>query len=87
LHHAGIDLAAAPRHPYALVLATLLADAAGNVRGIGAVLEILPAGRRQRSIEGCQPFIVDLGQSPNLVWAQAKTTEHSPEGLASVNRI
>jgi hypothetical protein len=63
----GIDLAAAPRHPYALVLATRLAHAAGNVRGIGAVLEILPAGRRQRSIEGCQLFIVGLGQSPDLV--------------------
>jgi hypothetical protein len=71
LHHAGIDLPATPHHPYALVFATFLADAAGNVRGIGAVLEILPASCRQRSIECCRPFIVDLRQSPNLVRAQA----------------
>jgi hypothetical protein len=58
---------AVPGHPNALVLPTLAAVTAVHVGGIGAVPEVVPAGSRQRSIEGCQPFIVGLGQSPDLV--------------------
>jgi hypothetical protein len=37
------------------VLPALVADTACNVGGIRTVLEILPAGCRQRSIECCRP--------------------------------
>jgi hypothetical protein len=41
------------RHPDPLVLPTLLADAAMDVRGIGSVLEVAAAGGRQHSIKVC----------------------------------
>jgi hypothetical protein len=55
-----------PRHADSLMLSALFAHTAGDIGGIGAA-EVVPTGRRQRTIEGCQPFIVGLGQSPDLV--------------------
>jgi hypothetical protein len=69
------------------MLSAFFAHAARDIGGIGAVSEVVPTGCRQRSIEGSEPFIVGLGQSPDLVRGEAKITEHSPEGLASVNGV
>ena len=51
---------AIPRHANSLMLSALFTHTAGDIGGIGAVPEVVPTGRRQRSIEGCQPFIVGL---------------------------
>jgi hypothetical protein len=49
------------------MLSALFAHTARDVGGIGAVSEVVPAGRRQGGLEGRQPFCVGLGQSPDLV--------------------
>jgi hypothetical protein len=63
------------------------ADAAVDIRGIGAVLKVVPAGRRQGSLQLLGPFLVSLGEPPHLVGGQAKITEHVPERLTTVDGV
>jgi hypothetical protein len=63
---------AVPRHPDALMLPTLTTDTAAHIGGVGAVLEVLSAGCRQRSLKLLRPFAVCPGQPPHLVGSQAK---------------
>jgi hypothetical protein len=51
------------------------------------VFEVVAAGCGQRSIEGYRPFIIDLGQSPNLVGGQAEVMQHRFERLAGIDRF
>jgi hypothetical protein len=53
------DLAAILAHPDLLVLPTLAADAAVHVRGVGAVLEVIPTHCRQGGFKRCQPGFFD----------------------------
>jgi hypothetical protein len=50
------------RHPGALVLPTVTADAAVDVRGVRGVLEVVAAGCHQGSVERSRPFLVGLGE-------------------------
>jgi hypothetical protein len=65
----------------------LAADTAVHLRGIGSVLEVVPAGRRQGRLQFLGPFLVGPGESPHLVGGQAEVTQYSPERLAAVDGI
>ena len=53
----GAGLAPVPSHTDALMRSTLAADAAVDVRGVGAVLEVIPTGCRQGSLQLLGPFL------------------------------
>jgi hypothetical protein len=61
------------------MLATLGADAALDVRGVGAVLEVVAAGRSQCSLKRRRPLVVGLGEPPDLVRRHVEVAEHRPE--------
>jgi hypothetical protein len=65
----------------------LAADTANHVRGIAAVLEVIPARCRQGGLQFLRPFRVGLGEPPHLVRGQTKITEHRSERLAAVDRV
>ena len=44
---------------------TFVADAARHVRGVGAVLEVVPARCRQGGLKLLGPFLVGLGKPPD----------------------
>jgi hypothetical protein len=81
------ELAMVPAHPDALVFPTLTAHAAVHVRGIGAMLEIVPAGCRQGCLQCCRPLRVGLGEAPDLVGGKPEVADDGTERLASVDRI
>jgi hypothetical protein len=66
---------------------TLAACAAVDVSRVGAVLEVIPTGCRQGSLQLLGPFLVGLGEPPHLIGSQAKVTEHRAERLAVVDRV
>ncbi len=74
-------------HPLPLVLATLLADTASHIGGVGAVLEVAAARCHQRCLELLRPFLVGLGEAADLVEAQAQVSHDLPERLAGVDAI
>jgi hypothetical protein len=72
---------AAPSH--ALMLPTLTTDTAAHIGGVSAVLEVVSAGCRQRSLKLLRPFAVGLGEPPTPGWksgqghaAPCETTGH-----------
>ena len=69
------------------MFAALTAHASPHICGIGAVLEVVPAGCRQCGLQYLQPFLVGLGEPPHLVGSQAKIAQYLPERLAAVDRI
>jgi len=69
------------------MLATFAAYAALDVRGVGAVLKVVTAGRRQGGVERARAFIHRLSQSPDLVSRQAQVANCLPELLAAVNGL
>jgi hypothetical protein len=69
------------------VLATLFADAASHIGGVGAVLEVVPPGCHQCGFELLRPFLIGLGEPPHLVRGQAEITERLAKRLTSVDRI
>ena len=79
--------AAVPAHPDALMLPTFATDAALHVRGIGAVLEVVPAGCRQGGIQLLRPILVGLGQAPDLVGCEPEVAEDSTERPASIDSV
>ena len=58
-----------------------------QVRGVGAVPEVVAAGCYQGGLNRSGPLVVSLGQPPHLIGGQAEITEHGPERLAAVDRI
>jgi hypothetical protein len=52
--------------PDTLVLATVPADTARHVRGVGAVLEVISAGCRQGGLERGKPLFVGLDEGGDL---------------------
>jgi hypothetical protein len=80
-------LAPVPSHTDALMRSTLAACAAVDVNRVGAVLEVIPTGCRQGSLQLLGPFLVGLGEPPHLIGSQAKVTEHRAERLAVVDRV
>ena len=55
---------AVPRHPDALMLSALAESTAAHLGGVGAVLEVVSAGCRQRGLELVGSFRVGTGQAP-----------------------
>ena len=76
-----------PRHPNALMLPRVAADTAAHVGGVGAVLEVMPAGRSQCGLKRRRPLVVGLGQPPNLVSGQVEVAEHRPEWHAGIDSL
>ena len=70
----GHRLAAILGHPLPLIRPAVVADTARAVRGIGAVLEVVPMARGQGGLKRCRPVVVGLGDAPDLVGCQAKVT-------------
>jgi hypothetical protein len=69
------------------MLPTLPAYAARYIRGVAAVLEVVSAGCRQRSLHRGRPLFVGFGEPPDLVRGQSKAAERLPELLAGMDRI
>ena len=69
------------------MLATLTTYAASDVRGVGAVLEVMPSGRSQCGLKRRRPLFVCLGEPPDLVRRQAKITQYLPERPAAADRV
>jgi hypothetical protein len=63
---------------------TLTTDTAAHIGGVSAVLEVVSACCRQRSLKLLRPFAVGPGQSLHLVGSQAKIAQYLPERLAGV---
>jgi hypothetical protein len=78
---------ALPGHPLALMLSTVTADTTRHVCGIGAVREVGAAGCRQGGLKRCRPFLVGLGEAPDLVGGQTEIIQHAPERLTGVDRV
>ena len=76
-----------PRQPLALVLTPILADIARNVRRVRAVLEVIATNSRQGGVLQSRPFMIGLGQPPNLIRDDAKVAERPAEWFAVVDRI
>jgi hypothetical protein len=74
-------------HTDALVGPTLDAVTAVHVRGIGAVLEVIPARCRQGGLKLLGPFRVGLGQPPDLIGSKAEIAQYLPERLVAVDRL
>ena len=77
------SVTAAGRLADPLVLPALFTDAATNVRGCGAVLEVLSASYRQCSIQRGRPRLVGQGKLPNLT----KITNRIPEWLPRIDLV
>jgi hypothetical protein len=69
------------------MLATLGADAALDVRGVGAVLEVVAAGRSQCGLKRRRPLVVGLGEPPHLIRSEAKLAQRRPERFTGINPI
>jgi hypothetical protein len=67
------------------MLATLFADTAGHIGGIGAVLEVIPAASGQRGLKRRGPLVVSSGESPNLIGRQVQVAKHRSERLAGID--
>ena len=61
-------------HPPALMLPARAADTTVHVRGIRAVLEVVPAGRRQSGLKRHGPLLVGPGETEHLIRGKAKIT-------------
>jgi hypothetical protein len=69
------------------MLATLATYAALDGGGVGAVLEVVPAGRSQGGFKRLRPLVFGLGEPPDLVMRQAEVAEHRREWLAGIDGL
>jgi hypothetical protein len=69
------------------MLSAVFADTAGHIGGVGAVLEVVPAGRCQSGLKRRRPLLVGFSEPPNLVRRQAEVAKRLAEWLTIVNRI
>ena len=69
------------------MFAILATYAALDVRGVGAVLEVVAAGCRQGGLKGCRLLSVHPGHTPDLVRCQVKVAKNARERLARIDRI
>jgi hypothetical protein len=74
-------------HPDSLAFPALTTHASLHICDVRAVLQVVPAGRRQRSVQLFGPFLVGPGEPPHLIGSQAKITKHRAERLAAVNGV
>ena len=74
-------------HPDELILPTVAAHAAVQIRGVGAVLQVISAARRQSGLQLLGPFLIGPGEPKHPVRGQVQVAEHPPERLARIDRI
>jgi hypothetical protein len=67
--------------------AAFAANTPRHIRGISAVLEVIPAGGRQGGLELVRPFRVGPGQPPHLIGSQVKIAQYLPERPAAIDRL
>jgi hypothetical protein len=70
-----------------LVSAAIAADAAVHISGVGAVLEVVPAGSHQGRLQRGRPLLINSCEPPDLIGGQTEVMQCCPEWLASVDRI
>jgi hypothetical protein len=56
-----------------------------GVRGVGAVLEVAPTGRRQGGLECVGPFLIGSGKPEDLIRRQLEVAQRVPKPLAGVD--
>jgi hypothetical protein len=66
---------------------TIFADTTVQIRGVGAVLEVLAPGCGQGSIQFPGPFLVSPGEPKHPIRGQPEVSEHRPERLTRVDRV
>jgi len=76
-----------PGQPLGLVLTTLLADTARNVRRVCPALDVIATNSCQGGVLQGRPFMIGLGQPPNLIRGEAKVVQRLAEWFAVVDRI
>jgi hypothetical protein len=59
-------------HPDPLILPTLAAHTPMDIGGVSSVLEVVPTGCRQGGLQLVGPFLVGLGEPPDLIGGQAQ---------------
>jgi hypothetical protein len=67
--------------------AAFAAHTARHIGGMSSVLEVVPTGCRQGGLQFAEPFLVGLGELPDMVGGHAKITERVTEWLATVDCI
>ena len=77
-------LAAVPAHPNLLMHSAVAADAAVDVRSIGAVLEVISAGCGQGAVQCRRPLLVGFGEPPYLTGGRPRS--RSTAGTAGPRR-
>jgi hypothetical protein len=83
----GVSVGNGPAHPNLLMHSAVAAHAAVQLRGIGAMLQVVPAARRQSSIQPLPPLLVSPGEPKHPIRGQPEVTEHRPEQLARVDSL
>jgi hypothetical protein len=66
---------------------TIFADTTVQIRGVGAVLEVLAPGCGQGSIQFLGPFLVSPGEPKHPIRGQPEFTEYRAERLPRVDRV
>ena len=65
----------------------LLAHAAGDICGIGAVPKLAATSGRQGSLERGRPRFIGLGEPPHLVRCQDEVAQRQAEWFAVTDRV
>ena len=63
------------------------AHAAVQVRGVGAMLQVFSAARRQGGIQLLGPFLVGPGEPKDPIRGQSEVADHRPERLPRVDSV
>jgi hypothetical protein len=69
------------------MLSAVFADTAGHIGGVGAVLEVVPAGRCQSGLKRRRPLLIGFCEAPDLIRRQAEVAQRLAEWLAPIDRF
>jgi hypothetical protein len=81
------ELTPASAHSPLLVLPAIPAHATVDVRGVGAVLQVVTAGCRQGGLERGRPRLVSLRESPDLLGGQAEVSNYCLKRSARIDAL
>jgi hypothetical protein len=76
-----------PAHPNLLIRPTVAANAAVEIRGVGAVLQVVSEGCRQGGLQLLAPFLIGPGEPKHPVRGQAEVAQYRPEWLTRIDRV
>ena len=68
-----------------LVSAAIAADAAVHISGVGAVLEVVPAGSHQGRLQRGRPLLINSCEPPDLIGGQTEVADCRPEEPAVID--